>query len=369
MRLSALLVVMVVLCSCVSFAMASPADSLRMTKIGGKSYIVHEVEAGETLYALSRRYKVPVDKIIAANPAAEASIEIGQLVNIPYLGSSDASGNADVIHVVKAQETLSSIARQYGINYRDIKKWNNLTSNSLNIGQRLKIKRGSQQVDDVSNSSESTSNNSGSTNDSSSENDADYHEVESGETLSSISRKYGVKLDNLMRWNNLSSPDIRIGQKIRISGGEETVQQTNDDNDNNQSDSDPIESNPTDQSSEQADSSNSSSESSTETVDVIKISQSSNASGFEEIVESGLAELIEGSGDTRKYLALHRTAKIGTVMKVRNEMNNKQVFVRVLGRLPETDANKKVLIKISQAAYDNLGAIDKRFRIELSYLP
>src|SRR5690606_12986606 len=86
-----------------------------------------------------------------------------------------------------------------------------------------------------------------------------------------------------------------------------------------------------------------------------------------EVLQSGLAELIEGTSGNRKYLALHRTAPIGTIMKVRNEMNNREVFVRVMGKLPDTAVNEKLVIKISKSAYDRLGAIDPRFRVEVTY--
>ena len=87
----------------------------------------------------------------------------------------------------------------------------------------------------------------------------------------------------------------------------------------------------------------------------------------DEVLQTGLAELIEGTSGNRKYLALHRNAPVGTIMKVRNEMNNREVFVRVMGKLPETALNDKLVIKISKSAYDRLGAIDPRFRVEVTY--
>jgi rare lipoprotein A (peptidoglycan hydrolase) len=77
--------------------------------------------------------------------------------------------------------------------------------------------------------------------------------------------------------------------------------------------------------------------------------------------------LIEGTEGNRKYLALHRTAPVGTILKVKNEMNNREVFVRVMGKLPDTAFTDKLVIKISKSAYDRLGAIDPRFRVEVTY--
>jgi hypothetical protein len=97
----------------------------------------------------------------------------------------------------------------------------------------------------------------------------------------------------------------------------------------------------------------------------IRISES--LKNGDEIIEGGLAELIEGTEGNRKYLALHRTAPMGTILKVRNEMNNREVFVRVMGKLPDTALTNKLIIKISKSAYDRLGAIDPRFRVEVTY--
>ena len=82
-----------------------------------------------------------------------------------------------------------------------------------------------------------------------------------------------------------------------------------------------------------------------------------------------MAAVIDGNSDTKKYLALHRTAPIGTIMRVRNEMTNLSVFVRVVGKLPNTGANNNVLLRLSQAAQEALGALDGKFRVEVSYVP
>ncbi len=64
---------------------------------------------------------------------------------------------------------------------------------------------------------------------------------------------------------------------------------------------------------------------------------------------------------------LHRTAKVGSVMKIRNEMNGMEIYARVVGKLPATGDNNKLLIKISKAAFEQLRAVDARFPVEISY--
>ena len=88
---------------------------------------------------------------------------------------------------------------------------------------------------------------------------------------------------------------------------------------------------------------------------------------FEKSEERGMAELISGD-ETTKYLALHRTAPKGTILTVINELNDQVVFVRVIGMLPETGDNEKVVVKISKAAWENLGAVNKKLRVKVTYV-
>ncbi len=85
------------------------------------------------------------------------------------------------------------------------------------------------------------------------------------------------------------------------------------------------------------------------------------------VSSSGVAEMIEGSG-SGKYLALHRSAPIGTLVQVRNEFNNQSMWVKVIGRLPDTGVNDKILIKLSTQAFTKLSPEDRRFRAEVSYI-
>ena len=70
---------------------------------------------------------------------------------------------------------------------------------------------------------------------------------------------------------------------------------------------------------------------------------------------------------SKKFLALHKTAKVGTVIKIRNLLNDLTVYVRVVGQIPDTSDNENVLIKINKRSFDQLKALDSRFRAELIY--
>ena len=82
----------------------------------------------------------------------------------------------------------------------------------------------------------------------------------------------------------------------------------------------------------------------------------------------GIAAPISNSG-TDKYLALHKTAPVGTIMQVKNQMNGQSVYVRVIGALPDTGENENVLVRLSPRAMQKLGTSDAKFRVETSYVP
>src|SRR4029078_8497970 len=92
------------------------------------------------------------------------------------------------------------------------------------------------------------------------------------------------------------------------------------------------------------------------------------AKGRKEVTEEGAAAWIEDQEiNPGKYFALHRTAPIGTIVKVTNRMNHRTVFVKVVGKLPDTGENENIVLKISKAAADKLGVLDARFQAQLNY--
>lgn len=340
-------------------------DSIGLETINGKVFIVHKVDAGQTLYAISRRYGVTVEQIVAQNPEADAGLEIEQILKVPYVPKATRPVTQGKKHVVAEKETLFSISRLYGVTVDDLKKWNNLTDNALSLGQELAIKNSTtvttQSVNQLEIKSAKT-----------------IHTVAAKETMFSITRQYGITVEQLREWNGLQTDELKIGQSLFVSQPVNSKQTTAAVTQPvTQMQTPPV----THQQTSVVENTTTTPVVTTEKqattpvvttttapvekTNTIKISES--VSGTDEIRESGLAELIEGTDGNRKYLALHRTAPSGTILKVRNEMNNKEVFVRVMGKLPETAPNDKLVLKLSKSAYSQLGAIDSRFRVEVTY--
>lgn len=326
-------------------AHSSPADSVGKEMINGKIHVIHRVELKETLYGISKRYGTTVDAILQQNPTADGGLEIGQLLKVPYVTSPKKAPTTGK-HTVTEKETLFSIAKLYGLTIDELKQLNQLSSSSLSVGQQLTVKKGngSAATPVVKNTPPATQSIKG------------VHTVAAKETLFSLSRQYNISVEQLKQWNNLAGNELKLGQNLFVVQPENSgVQTTTTTTITEQltpvvkATETPAQPMPT-----------------TPVVTApIKISE-----GYKdgkEVRETGLAELIEGTQGNRKYLALHRTAPIGTILKIKNQMNDREVFVRVVGQLPETAGNDKLVIKISKSAYDRLSAIDAKFMVEVTW--
>jgi len=127
-------------------------DSVGISVQSGERFIVHEVEAGETLFALSRKYNVDVQSIKAANTESLDNLSIGQRVLIPIQKINNQQNG--IVHTVKSSETLFSISRQYDVNVDDLKSWNNLMDNNISVGQQLIINQPSSNPDGQKNNTQ-----------------------------------------------------------------------------------------------------------------------------------------------------------------------------------------------------------------------
>ncbi len=111
------------------------------------NFISYTVKKGDTLYGISKKYNVSVDKIIKDNSLSSSSLTIGQSLKIETPSTEVLECFGDdykeepnyITYTVKKGDNLYSIAKKYNTSVDTIKKKNNLTSNLLSIGQLLKI--------------------------------------------------------------------------------------------------------------------------------------------------------------------------------------------------------------------------------------
>ena len=112
-------------------------------------------------------------------------------------------------HQVRRGDSLSKIAQRYGYSVAQIKRANNLKSDTVIVGQRLRLPGGNSGSTHVASSRATPSSTSSA---------ARVHTVKRGESLSLISAKYNVKISSLKRLNNLRKNTVYVGQQIKIPG-------------------------------------------------------------------------------------------------------------------------------------------------------
>ncbi len=152
-----------------------------------ESTTTYTVKRGDTLYAIASRFNTTVDAIKRLNNLTSNTLQIGQVLQIPTEEQEESS----TTYTVKRGDTLYAIASRFNTTVDEIKRLNNLTSNTLQIGQILKIP---------------TSNNM---------NYISYIVV-NGDTLYAIARRYNTTVDTIKKLNNLTSNILQIGQVLKI---------------------------------------------------------------------------------------------------------------------------------------------------------
>lgn len=153
--------------------------------------IIYTVKSGDSLYRIASLYNTTIDEIKSLNNLTSNTLSIGQKLKIP--GTSEESSTEYVTYTVVSGDSLYSIAKKYNTTANEIKEFNNLDSNLLSIGQILRIP--------TSTSSESTYLN---------------YTVVSGDNLYSIARRYNTTVDEIKTLNNLTSNTLSVGQTLKI---------------------------------------------------------------------------------------------------------------------------------------------------------
>lgn len=151
------------------------------------------VRPGDTLFKIASLYDTTVSELIEINNLKTNILSIGQQLLVPI--NEEDSSTGTIIYTVKAGDNLYSIAKNYNTSVDDIKTLNNLTSNLLSIGQKLRIPVNSTSI---------------------SPENVETYVVQSGDTLYKIANYYNMSVKELMELNNLTSNVLSIGQVLKV---------------------------------------------------------------------------------------------------------------------------------------------------------
>lgn len=150
------------------------------------------VQKGDSLWSIASKNKTTVSELKTLNNLSSNTLQIGQLLKLPTTSKEEITTNEN-IYTVQKGDSLWSISNKYGTSVDALKKANNLTSNILSIGQTLVIPSSS-----VPGSTEVT------------------YVVKKGDSLWVIANKYDTTVDKIKSANNLTSNLLSIGQVLVI---------------------------------------------------------------------------------------------------------------------------------------------------------
>ena len=218
----------------------STAQNYPIQNINGVEYYVYTVEASEGLYRISKKFNVLQADIYKANPGITEAIKAGQTLYIPVnKGNGSKSMQKSsyqkkiIEHKVLAKQTLYSISKMYGVEQSDIVGMNpEIQGNTIKIGQTLKIpisnmtkgeeqERVINQINDTQ--SPPTSNTS---NRNVKKKYVTYEVKNKKETLYSISKQFGVSINEIIEANPYAQDGIKKGDILQIPIDEKNIPKT-----------------------------------------------------------------------------------------------------------------------------------------------
>jgi len=280
-----------------------------------------ELQIRKIVYKLSKNMKKLVAILLLSN-----CLSVGFCVpNSTYFLTTDfeqfqeEQDDEKIIYTVQYGDTLFRIARLFGTTVERLKALNHLTSGEIQEGQKLYVQKSKD-------TNESTPAESKVTHIGAYGATKRYHIIQVGENMQMLAQKYHVSVNSLLIWNGIRNANtVRKGQKIYLENVARTGAWNYLD------------------------------------AEFQRIKPSKGITR-----ESGMGTLISSAYSPVK-LALHRSATVGTYIRVYSEGSGKSVTVKVIGNLPQIAANKDVVIKLSKAACNELGIINQRFPVFLAY--
>jgi LysM repeat protein len=286
----------------------APLDSIGVENLNGKKVVLHKLDPKDNYYSVSRRYNVTPGSIILFNN--NAPLKIGSVIKVP----TEQPFSAPAVQPVVSQSAAVA------------------PKSASVVAQNAPV---------VSQATPSTA---------TAEAELQQYKVSAGETLYSIAKRFNTTVEDIVKLNNLPSSNAAAGQLLKIKLNSATppppvvpvappiIAERDGVVYNNAQDS----------------------------MNAVKFG--ANKFGLFEKAEKGIAvSMVEEGLDPSKKLALHRSAPIGTVIKITNPMTGKTTFAKVVGRFTDSESTKDAIIVVTKNVSDSIGALDKRVQVNISY--
>ncbi|TWR28814.1 LysM peptidoglycan-binding domain-containing protein [Mucilaginibacter pallidiroseus] len=339
------LIILSVALSSSLYATSIPLDSIGIENLNGKKVILHKLDPKDNFYSIGRKYGVSPKVIMDFNK--NAKMAIGAIIKVPTERSivettgTPAQQTQAQPAVQQPAATQPAAVQTKPATQPPVVSPPPATQGKPVITQPAPVAANNQAANNANPPA------------------IQQYKVSAGETLYSIAKRFGTTVEDLTKLNNLKST-IMPGQVLQVRTGtppppQQPVAQQQDSNGGIP---------PRNAGSDSLITRRDSTYLAPDSLD----RRGTNRYGLFEKNEKGVATYIDDASlDPNKKLILHRTAPIGTVMRLTNPMTGKFVFAKVVGRFTDDQATRDVIVVMTKNVAQSIGAIDKRFQVNISY--
>ena len=278
--------------------------------------------------------------LLVAIALSTAALTVKAAAPADSIGIENLNGKKIILHKLDAKDNYYSISRRYNVKPGDIILFNNnaplVIGNVIKVPTEVAFSQSAPKVATQPAPTTSANTNAVIT---------QQYKVSAGETLYAIAKRFDSTVEDITAINKLTSTSLSPGQILMVRSNlpEPEPQRPVVKRD--------------------------------ETTVVLNVDSGSterrlgaNKFGLYEKSEKGVATWIDDpSLDPAKKLALHRTAPIGTVIKITNPMSGRTSFAKVVGRINDSEATKDVIVVMTKNVAESIGGLDKRIHVNITY--
>jgi len=336
MKVKILLVIAPLLTLSISIFANPVVDSVGVENLNGKKVVLHKLDPKDNYYSIGRRYNVSPKAIIQFNN--NAALKIGGIIKVP---TEQSFVQTTATTPAPVQQTKPQV--QPPVQQPKPQAQQPVAQQPKPQTQQPVVQQQAPATTTVATTTPSADTTPAKP---INMDNVQQYKVSAGETLYSIAKRFGTSVDDITKLNGLTSTTLAPNQIIKVRSGL------------------PPEERPV----AKQDAVVTTQDSTVAAIDSAGNKLKANKFGLYEKNETGVATWIDDTSlDPKKELVLHRTAPIGTVIKITNPMNNHTTYAKVVGRFTDSEATKDVLIVMTKNTADALGALDKRIHVNISY--
>ena len=189
-------------------------------------YFMHTVTKGQSLYSISSMYNIPIAEIVKMNPGSDERIKVGQALKIPQTSAE----NQVIFHTIQPGETLYKLSVKHGVSVERICRANpGLSVKNFRVGQVIAIPPTGKASSEVKPQApvETPQVQAPQKSEPLKPKCRDMHKVERKETVYSISRKYGITEDELIAANpEIKNKKLKKGKFLCIPYAKQSMAET-----------------------------------------------------------------------------------------------------------------------------------------------